>query len=55
MHVIFPCHRKPFKSQTSANPSSMIDRTKNLRFIHSFQILVADEAPLVSNKVTIFN
>ena len=32
----------------SQNPSSMIDKTKNLRFTQSLRISVADEVPLVN-------
>ena len=55
MHTIFPCHRKPFKSQTSANPSSLIDKTKNLRFIQALWILFAHEASLFCYIVTKFS
>ena len=47
MHMIFSCRRKLFQSKTNANPSSMIDKIKNLRFIQSLRISVADEASLV--------
>ena len=45
--MILPCRRKLFKSQTGTNPSSEIDKTKNLCFIQSLRILVANQASLV--------
>ena len=55
--MMFSCRRKPFQSQASANSPSMIDKTKNVRFIQSLRISVADEASLVgfelvNNKVS---
>ena len=55
--MMFSCRRKPFQSQASANSPSMIDKTKNLRFIQSLWISVADEVSLVgfelvNNKVS---
>ena len=49
--------QEAFQSQASANSPSMIDKTKNLRFIQSLWISVADEASLVgfelvNNKVS---
>ena len=45
MHMIFPCHKSLLNHKQVR--ILHINRTKNLRFIQSLRILVADEASLV--------